>query len=93
MTTLNNNLLIAEGKDKSSKITIQMLTMDAGQLKNYTQMTTARAYATAAGHQGILIITGTISIIHYPLLKCLILKINNGALIMTYHNHTPPYDQ
>ena len=32
--------------------------MDAGQLKNYTKMITARSHATATGHQGMLIITG-----------------------------------
>ena len=32
--------------------------MDADQLKNYTKMITARSCATAAGHQGMLIITG-----------------------------------
>jgi len=58
MTTLNNNLLIAGGENKSEKKTNQILTMDGGQLKNYTKMTTARASATAAGHQGMLIITG-----------------------------------
>jgi len=58
MTTLNNNLLIAGGQDKHYKKTKQIFTMDAGQLKNYTRMTTARAYATAAGHQRMLIITG-----------------------------------
>jgi len=58
MTTLNNNLLIAGGRDKHHKKTNQILTMDAGLLKNYTKMTTARAFATAAGHQGMLIITG-----------------------------------
>ena len=58
MTTLNNKLLIAGGRDKSNKVTNKILTMDDGQLKNYTEMTTARSYATAAGHQGMLIITG-----------------------------------
>jgi len=58
MTTLNNNLLIAGGEEKRYKTTNQILTMDDGQLKNYTKMTTARAHATAAGHQGMLIITG-----------------------------------
>jgi len=57
MTTLNNNLLIAGGQDEGNKKTNQILTMDAGQLMNYTKMTTARVYATAAGHQGMLIIT------------------------------------
>ena len=58
MTTLNNKLLIAGGWDKRNKRTNQILTMDAGQLKNYTKMITARSYATATGHQGMLIITG-----------------------------------
>ena len=58
MTTLNKILLIVGGEDKSYERTNQILTMDAGQLKNYTKMTTARSYATATGHQGMLIITG-----------------------------------
>ena len=58
MTTLNNKLVIAGGQNKSYKTTNQILTMDAGQLKNYTKMITARLYATATGHQGMLIITG-----------------------------------
>ena len=58
MTKLNNKLLIAGGQDKSNKVTNQILTMDDGQLKNYTKMTTARTTAAAAGRQGMLIITG-----------------------------------
>ena len=58
MTTLNNKLLIAGGEDKSGKKINQILTMAAGQLKNYTKIITARAAATATGHQGMLIITG-----------------------------------
>jgi len=58
MTTLNNKLLIAGGEDRSNKRTNQILTIDTDQLKNYTKMTTARSYATATGHQGMLIITG-----------------------------------
>ena len=58
MTKLNNKLLIAGGRDKSYKVTNQLLTMDDGQLKNYTKMTIARSTAAAAGHQGMLIITG-----------------------------------
>ena len=58
MTTLDNQLLIAGGEDKSNKTTNQILIMDAGQLKNYTEMITARSLSTATGHQGMLIITG-----------------------------------
>ena len=57
MTTLNNKLVTAGGKDKSDIRTNQIL-MYNGQLKNYTNMITARSDATAAGHQGMLIITG-----------------------------------
>ena len=57
ITTLNNKLLIAGGR-YIGKRTNQILTMDAGQLKNYTKMITARSSATATGHQGMLIITG-----------------------------------
>ena len=58
MTILNNRLLIAGGTDKHYKRTNQIFTMDAGWLKNYTKMVTARSGAVAAGHQGTLIITG-----------------------------------
>ena len=58
MTTLNNKLLIAGGRDISYRVTNQILTMNDGQLKNYTKMTTGRLNATATGHQGMLIITG-----------------------------------
>ena len=58
MTTLNNKLVTAGGKDRGGKRTNQILIMDDGQLKNYTKMITARSHATAAGHQGMLIITG-----------------------------------
>ena len=58
MTALNKRLIIAGGIDKSYKITNQILTMDSTELKNYTKMTRGRSKATAAGHQGILIITG-----------------------------------
>ena len=58
MTKLNNKLLIAGGEGKSYKVTNQILTMDNGQLKNYTKMTTARSTATAVGYQGMLIIIG-----------------------------------
>ena len=58
MTTLNNNLLTAGGRDKSYKVTNQVLTMEEGQLKNYTMMSIPRKHSTSAGHQRMLIITG-----------------------------------
>ena len=58
MTTLNNNLVTVGGEDGNNKTTNQILTMDAGQLNNYTKMITAKSRTTAAGHQGMLIIAG-----------------------------------
>ena len=60
MTTLNNKLLIAGGWDKNGKISNQILTMDADQLKNYTKMIIARSCATATGHEEMLVIVGGI---------------------------------
>ena len=58
MTTLNNKLVTAGGWDRSHQGTTQVLTLDAGQLKDHAKMITARSDATATGHQGMLIITG-----------------------------------
>ena len=58
MTTLNNKLLIAGGLDEDDNKTKKVLIMDDDQLKSYTKMTKARYSTTAAGHQGMLIITG-----------------------------------
>ena len=58
MTTINNTLVTAGGQDRSNNVTNQILTLDAGQLRNYNKMITARSCATASGHQGMLIITG-----------------------------------
>ena len=78
MTTLNKILLIVGGEDKSYERTNQILTMDAGQLKNYTKMTTARSYATATGHQGMLIITGGLDDKRNKLSSTEIFDSNNG---------------
>jgi len=58
MTTLNNQLITAGGMDKSDKVTNKIFSLDDDQLKEYTRMITPRYWATAAGYQGTLIITG-----------------------------------
>ena len=58
MTSLNNNLLIAGGRNKNHKTTDQILTLESVNLKNYVNMITAKSVCTAASHQGVLIITG-----------------------------------
>ena len=58
ITTLNDKLLTVGGVDENYKATNHILTMDADQFQNYTNMITARSWATAVGYQGMLIITG-----------------------------------
>ncbi|XP_065917368.1 serine/threonine-protein kinase WNK-like isoform X2 [Dysidea avara] len=58
MATLNNQLVIAGGKDRSNKLTNKLLLLDNDQFKKYTRMGTPRYNATSAGHQGTLIVAG-----------------------------------
>jgi len=58
MTTLNNQLITAGGKDSSNKVTNKIFSLDGNKLKEYTRMITPRYWATAAGYQGTLVITG-----------------------------------
>ena len=58
MSTLNNQLITAGGKDKSYKVTNKIFSLDGDHLKEYARMITPRCLATAAGHEGTLIITG-----------------------------------
>ena len=78
MTTLNNKLVTAGGEDKSHKRTNQILTLDAGQLKNYTNMLMARSNVTAAGHEGMLIITGGVDDKYRTLSSTELFDSNNG---------------
>ena len=54
--------------------------MDDGQLKNYTMMTKARSTATAAGYQGMLIITRLVSLFHLNT-TCVSKKFNVNVLL------------
>ena len=56
MTTLNNQLITAGGYEVTNKI----FSLNGDHLKEFTRMITPRHSATAAGHQGTLIITGGI---------------------------------
>ena len=57
LTTLNNKLLTVGGMKQNSR-TNQILIMNDGQLTVYTKMMLRRTEASAASHQGMLIITG-----------------------------------
>ena len=78
MTRLNNKLVTAGERDRSGKVTTQVFTLDAGQLKKYTKMITARSEATAAGQQGMLIITGGVDDKHKKLSSTELFDSNNG---------------
>ena len=78
MTTLINKLVTVGGMDRSKNTTNKVLIMDAGQLKNYTKMITARSQATAAGHQGMLIITGGVDDKDKTLSSTELFDSNNG---------------
>ena len=78
MTILDNKLVTAGGEDRSGKKNNKVLILDAGQLKNYTKMITARSQATAAGHQGMLIITGGIDDKEKKLSSSELFDSNNG---------------
>ena len=58
MTTLNNQLITAGGLDRYNEVTNEILSLSGNHLKKYTRMITSRQRATAAGHQGTLIIAG-----------------------------------
>ena len=58
MTTLKDGLITVGGQDESFMRTNQILSMEAGELRNYTKMITPMSSATAVGHQAMLIITG-----------------------------------
>ena len=78
MTILNNKLVTAGGRDRSHKVITQVFTLDAGQLKKYTKMITAGSAATAAGHQGMLIITGGVDDNNKILSSTELFDSNNG---------------
>ena len=45
-------------EDRSGKVTNKIFSLDGDHLKEYTRMVTPRCKATAAGHQGTLVVTG-----------------------------------
>ena len=78
MTTLNSKLQIVGGVDIYHKKANQVSTLDSTELRNYTKMTTARYRAIAAGHQGMLIITGGKDNEHKTLSSTELFDTNNG---------------
>ena len=58
MTVLVDKLIIVGGIDSSGKNTNKLLTLQDGQWKDYSQMLTARYFASAVSHQSMMIVIG-----------------------------------
>ena len=50
MTVLDNKLITAGGATKNNEVVNKVLVLNAGQWKDYSEMPTARCYATAVGY-------------------------------------------
>ena len=58
MTVLDDKLVIAGGTAKNDEVVKNVLVLDAGRWKDYSEMPTARCYATAVGYHSMLIVVG-----------------------------------
>ena len=58
MTVLDDKLVTAGGATKSNEVVKEVLVLIAGQWKDYSEMPTARCYATAIGYHSMLIVAG-----------------------------------
>ena len=58
MTVLDDKLVIAGGVTKSDEVVKKVLVLNTGQWKDYSEMPTARCYATAVGYHSMLIVVG-----------------------------------
>ena len=58
LTVLDDKLVTAGGATKNNKVVKKMLVLNAGQWKDYSEMPTARACATAVGYHSMLIVVG-----------------------------------
>jgi len=73
MTTFSNQLITAGGMDRSDEVTNKIFLIKDNQLKEYTRMNVSRHEATAASHQGALIIAGGKDYLNRVLLLLLLL--------------------
>ena len=58
MTVLDDKLVTAGGTTKNDEVVKKVLVLNAGQWKDYNEMTTARSCATAVGYHSMLIVVG-----------------------------------
>ena len=58
MTVLDDKLITAGGATKNDEVVKEVLVLNAGQWKDYSEMPTARYCATAVGYHSMLIVVG-----------------------------------
>ena len=58
LTVLDDKLVIAGGLTKNGEIVKKVIVLNAGQWKDYSEMPTARLFATAVGYHSMLIVVG-----------------------------------
>ena len=58
MTVLDDKLVTAGGTTKNDDVVKKVLVLNAGEWKDYSEMTTARCHATAVGYHSMLIVVG-----------------------------------
>ena len=58
MTVLNEKLVTAGGRTENHEVVKKVLVLDAGEWKSYSEMPTARSWATAVGYHSTLIMIG-----------------------------------
>ena len=56
LTVLGDKLVIAGGRTKNDEVVKKVLVLNAGQWKDYSEMPTARSFATAVGYHSMFII-------------------------------------
>ena len=61
MTVLDDKLVIAGGQTKNDEVVNEVLILNTGQWKDYSEMPTARYSATAVGYHSMLIVVGGVS--------------------------------
>jgi len=67
MTVLVDKLIIVGGGIRNEGVTNKLLVLESGQWKDYTQMPTERAFASAISHQSIMIVMGGTKDFDHPL--------------------------
>ena len=67
MTVLDDKLVTAGGATKNDEVVKKVLVLIAGQWTDYSEMPTARCYATAVGYHSMLIVVGGVIKVEHKL--------------------------